>query len=222
MNEQIDIVMQSLSSFWTNLAAFVPQALGALILLIIGWIIAKVARTTATHLLKIIKFDKISEKSGIEAFLKQGNVNVTLAAILCELVYWLVMLVVIVTVANSLGLQMVADLFNKIALYIPNIIAAILVLVFGTLLARLINRTTFAYLNNIGVEGASTMSTLAEYAVIVFVFFVALEQLQIGTELLTSAFQIGFGAICLALALAFGIGGKDWAAGVIARCTKKK
>ena len=53
------------------------------------------------------------------------------------------------------------------------------------------------------------------------VFFVALEQLQIGTELLTSAFQIGFGAICLALALAFGIGGKDWAAGVIAKCTKK-
>jgi Conserved TM helix len=222
MTEQMDIVMQSLSSFWTNLAAFIPQALGALILLIIGWGIAKALRGAAVHILKAVKFDKLSEKSGIEAFLRQGNLTVTLSSILCELIYWLVILVVIVTVANSLGLQMVADLFNKIALYIPNIIAAVLVLVFGTLLARLINRTIFAYLNNIGVEGALTLSTLAEYAIIVFVFFVALEQLQIGVELLTSAFQIGFGAICLALALAFGMAGRDWAASVIERCTKKK
>jgi hypothetical protein len=98
----------------------------------------------------------------------------------------------------------------------------ILVLVFGVLVARFINRMVFAYLNNMGVEGALTLSTLAEYAVIIFVVFVALEQLQIGTHLLISAFQIGFGAVGLAMALAFGLGGKDWAASVIKRLTEKK
>ena len=134
-------------------------------------------------------------------------------------------MIVVVTVANSLGLHMVADLFNKVVLYIPNIIVAILVLVFGTLLSRFINRVIFAYLNNIGVEGSLTISTISEYAVQIFVVFVALEQLQIGTQLLTAAFQIGFGAIAFAFALAFGLGGRDWAAGVIQKLTatsKKK
>jgi len=79
----------------------------------------------------------------------------------------------------------------------------------------------FAYLNNIGVQGALTISTLSEYAVIIFVVFVALEQLQIGTSLLTAAFEIGFGAIGLAFALAFGLGGRDWAAGVIKKMMDK-
>ena len=213
--QQIDIFVASLTSFWTQLAAFVPKLLAALVLLFVGWIVAKLIRTAMIKLLKIVHFDTLAEKSGIEAFLRQGNLEVSLSALLANLVYWLVTLVVIVTVSNSLGLQMVADLFNKVVLYLPNIIVAIVILVLGSLLARFINRAVFAYLKNIGVEGALSISTLSEYAVLIFVFFVALEQLQIGTQLLTAAFQIGFGAVGLALALAFGLGGKDWAAGVI-------
>ena len=104
----------------------------------------------------------------------------------------------------------------------PNVIVAILILVLGAILARFINRLIFAYLNNIGLEGALTISTLSEYAVLVFVFFVALEQLEIGRQLITAAFIIGFGAIGLALALAFGLGGRDWAAGVLERMSNKK
>ena len=225
MQQQFDIFVTSLTSLSTELASFLPKLAAALILLFVGWIIAKLMRSAVVHLLKLAHFDVLSEKSGIEAFLKQGNINITLSKILSEVVYWLIVMIVVVTVANSLGLHMVADLFNKVVLYIPNIIVAILVLVFGTLLSRFINRIIFAYLNNIGVEGALTISTISEYAVQIFVVFVALEQLQIGTQLLTAAFQIGFGAIAFAFALAFGLGGRDWAAGVIQKLTansKKK
>ena len=225
MQQQFDIFVTSLTSLSTELASFIPKLTGALILLFIGWIIAKLVRSAIVHLLKLARFDALSEKSGIEAFLKQGNITVSLGKILSEVVYWLIVMIVVVTVANSLGLHMVADLFNKVVLYIPNIIVAILVLVFGTLLSRFINRVIFAYLNNIGVEGALTISTISEYAVQIFVVFVALEQLQIGTQLLTAAFQIGFGAVAFAFALAFGLGGKDWAAGVIQKMSshsKKK
>jgi hypothetical protein len=221
MQQQLDVFVASLTTFWTQLASFVPQLLAALVLLFVGWLLANLAKTGVMKLLDMLKFDSLAEKTGIEAFLKQGNLDVSLSRLLGKLTYWIIIFVVIVTVANSLGLHMVAELFNKIVLYIPNIIVAILVLVFGTLVARFINRMVFAYLNNIGVQGALTISTLSEYGVIIFVVFVALEQLAIGTTLLTAAFQIGFGAIGLAFALAFGLGGREWAAGVIKKLTEK-
>ncbi len=222
MQQQLDVFVASLTSFWTQLARFVPQLLAAMLLLFVGWILANLARTGVVKLLDLLRFNSLAEKTGIEAFLKQGHLNISLGRIIANLVYWVIIFIVIVTVANSLGLHMVAELFNKIVLYIPNLIVAILVLVFGILMARLINRLVFAYLNNIGVQGALTISTLSEYALIIFVVFVALEQLDIGTTLLTAAFQIGFGAIGLAFALAFGLGGREWAAGVIKRMTEKE
>src|SRR3569832_66387 len=221
MQQQLDVFVSSLTSFWTLLAAFVPQLLAALLLLFIGWLFANLVRTGGTKLLDVLHFDSLAEKTGIEAFLKQGNLELSLSRLLAKLAYWVVIFIVVVTVANSLGLHIVADLFNKIVLYIPNIIVAILVLVFGVLVARFINRMVFAYLYNIGVQGALTISTLSEYAVIIFVVFVALEQLQIGTSLLTAAFQIGFGAVGLAFALAFGLGGREWAAGEIKKMPAK-
>lgn len=222
MQQQIDVFVASLTSFWTQMAAFVPQLLAALVLLFLGWILANIVRSAVGKILDTLKFDELGKKTGIEAFMRQGNIDLTLSRLIANLVYWIILLVVIVTVANSLGLTTVAELFNKVVFYLPNIIVAILVLVFGVMVARFINRVAFAYLNNMGVDAALTISTLAEYAVIIFVVFVALEQLQIGTHLLVSAFQIGFGAIGLAFALAFGLGGKDWAAGMIKRLTEKK
>ncbi|MDA8094550.1 MAG: hypothetical protein M0T84_11715 [Betaproteobacteria bacterium] len=215
--KQFDIFITSFTSFFTAVAAFIPKLLAALVLLFLGWMLAKLVRAGMIHLLRVMHFDTLAQKSGIEAFLRQGNITITLGTLISDLVYWLLIMVVVVTVANSLGLPMVADLFNRVVLYIPNIIVSVLILVFGTLIARFVNRLIFAYLNNIGVQGALTISTISEYAVQIFMVFVALEQLQIGTQLLTAAFQIGFGAVCLALALAFGLGGKEWAAGVIER-----
>jgi small-conductance mechanosensitive channel len=220
--QQLDIFLASIASFWTQLAAFLPQLMAAIVLLFVGWLVAKLVRAGMVKLLHALQFDKLSERSGIEAFLKQGQLEVSLSGLLAGLMYWLIILIVIVTVSNSLGLHIVAELFNRIVLYIPNIIVAIFVLVLGAILARFINRLIFAYLNNIGVQGALTISTLSEYATLIFVFFVALEQLNIGRELLTAAFIIGFGAVGLAFALAFGLGGRDWAAGVIARMTQKR
>lgn len=220
--QQLDIFVASLTSFWTELASFIPQLLGAIVALILGWMLAKVARSGVMRVLAMLKFDKATEKSGLEAFMQHADLNISVSAVIGNLVYWLLILVMIVAVANSLGLSMVADLFNKVVLYIPNIIVAILVLVFGTILARFINRLVFAWLNNMEFEGALTVSTFSEYALLVFVFFMALEQLQIANELLTAAFIISFGAFGLAFAIAFGLGAKDWAAKVIDKVMAQK
>ena len=220
--QQLDIFVSSLASFWTQLASFIPQLLGAILALVLGWMLAKLARTGVMRLLDLLKFDKATEKSGLESFMQHAELELSVATLLGNLVYWLIILVMIVTVANSLGLSMVADLFNKVVLYIPNVIVAILVLVFGTILARFINRLVFAWLSNMEFQGALTVSTFSEYAMLVFVFFMALEQLQIANELLTAAFIIGFGAVGLAFAIAFGLGGKEWAGKVIEKIMDQK
>jgi hypothetical protein len=135
-----------------------------------------------------------------------------LSGLIAALMYWLVILVVSVSVANSLGLHTVAELLNRVVLYLPNVLVAILVMLFGTLLARFINRLTFSWLHGIKAPNALVMSTTAEYMVQVFALFLALEQLNIGVQLVTVAFAIAFGGLVLALALAFGRGAREWAA----------
>jgi len=220
--KEIDIFVASLTSFWNEFAIFVPKFLAALILLFAGWMLAKLARSGLTRLLKALHFDRLTEKSGLDVYLTQANLEVSVVSLLGTLIYWLIILVMIVTVANSLGLQMVADLFNRVVFYIPNVIVAILILVFGTILARFINRVVFAWLNNVGFDGALTVSTFSEYAMMIFVFFIAMEQLQIASELLTAAFTIAFGAIGLAFAIAFGLGAKERAGRILDQFLDKK
>ena len=215
MQAQIDIFLSSLNEFWMQAAAFLPKLLAVVVILFVGWVIAMAARIGIRRLLQLTRFDNLANKSGLEAFLKHGGIDLTLAGIISEVVYWMVILLFIITCANTLGMREVANMLNAVANYLPRIIGAIFVLIFGTLLARFINRLVFAWLYGIKFEGALAISTSAEYAIQMFALFVALEQLNIGTQLLTALFVIVFGAVFLALAIAFGLGGRDWAARLI-------
>ncbi|MBI4535383.1 MAG: hypothetical protein HY708_03830 [Ignavibacteriae bacterium] len=221
MMDQINVFVQSLEQFWLHLSSFLPQMLGALLLLIAGWLIAKLLRKIAIKFLKLIRLDVAAEKSGIEDFLIKGGVRYTTVTIVANLIYWFLMFTVMLAVLNSLGLEAAAGLFNRIILYIPNVIVAVLVLMFGSLFAKFVQGVSFTYLSNIGIAGAQFVSILAQWAIIIFVVSVALEQLSIGGQILVSAFQIAFGALCLALALAFGLGGREWAASILDRMWKK-
>lgn len=211
-NSQIDLFLISLQTFWGQIALFMPKLLAAALLLLAGWLLARLLRAGVKRALSALGFSHMAEKSGLEALVKQGGIDLSLAGIIAGAIYWLVLLVVAVSAANSLGLDSVASLANKVILYLPNVVVAILILVFGTLFARVLNRLVFAKLNSNKFPGALSVSTSTEYAVQIFALFLALEQMGIGTTLLTVAFIIVFGGFVLTLALAFGLGGRDWAA----------
>lgn len=211
MDVQIDLFLTSLQAFWGQIAVFLPKLLAAFVLLFAGWLLARGLRAGVKRGLEALGFGRMAERSGLEALLLQGGVELSLAGLIAGVAFWLVLLVVAVSAANSLGLDAVAALVNRVVLYLPNVLVAILVLVFGTLLARFINRLLFAWLNNIKSPAALTLSTGAEYAVQIFALFIALEQLDVGSGMLTIAFAIAFGGLVLALALAFGLGGREWA-----------
>jgi hypothetical protein len=221
MPDPFSAAFESLKLFWYHLSQVLPKLTVGLLLLIAGWLAAKLIRKALIRLLKFVRLDVAAEKAGVEDFLLKGNVRYTTVTILANLVYWFILFAVMLAVLNSFGMVTATELFNKIILFIPNVIIAVLVLIFGALFAKFVQGVSFTYLSNIGVTGAEFVSNLAQWALLIFVASVALEQLSIGGQILVSAFQIAFGALCLALALAFGLGGREWAAHVLDKLWKK-
>lgn len=221
MQYQLEVFISSLNQFWMQLVNFVPKLLAVVVILFFGWITAKLVRSAVKRILVLVQFDNFAQKSGLEAFMSSGNINVTLSGIISEVIYWLVIIMFVITGANMLGLTEVAQLLHDLASYLPRIILAILVMIFGTLLARFINRLVFAWLHSIKFDRALVVSTSVEYGIQILALFIALEQLGIGVQLINSLFVIVFGAIFLALALAFGLGGREWAAKTIEELSNK-
>jgi len=217
----LDSVRAALASSWATAVDTLPRIGGALLLLVAGWVAARFARRLAIRLLRFLKVDVLAEQAGMEDVLMRGDVRYTTVTILANLLYWFVLFASTLAALNVLGLRAADDLFQRIVLYVPNVFVALVVLIFGTVFARFVKVASFTYLSNVGVEGAEMISAVAQIAVVIFVVSVALEQLAIGTQVLVSAFQIVFGAACLALALAFGLGGRDAAARMLERLIKR-
>lgn len=215
MREQLELLVASLRAFGQDLIAIVPRLAAVLVLLVVGWAIARLVRRLTVRALRLARLDVLAEKTGVEDFLVQGGVRMTAVTIVGNLAYWAINLVVLLAALSALGVRTAGELFNRMVLFIPNVVAAVVVLILGALLAQFIGTLVVTYLSNLGVSGASAIAAIARWAVLVFVLAISLEQLKIGGQILVSAFQIAFGAFCLALALAFGLGGRDWAARVL-------
>ena len=215
MTEQLSHLLDVLRDFWEQLARFLPRLGLALVLLLAGWAFARLVRRLTIRGLRLVKADVAAEKAGIEDFLVQGGVRFTTVTLVGNFVYWAVNLSVILAALTVLGIETAGQVFGRLVLHVPNILTAVVVLIIGTLLGQFVGALTHAYLANLGVTGARAISVIARWAVVIFVIAISLEQLSIGGQVLVSAFQIAFGALCLALALAFGLGGREWAARIL-------
>ena len=204
-----EIVRDSIGAFLNGIGDFLPNILAALLILFVGWIIARVFKTGVGRVLRTIKFPMLAERAGIDGFLKTGGVKQTSTELLAVLVYWLIMLIVLVTAVNALRLEMASQLLNQIMLYIPNIIVAVIVLVVGLYAANFVAGLVRTAAANAGIAEAEIVAALARYALIVFTFAIALNQLRIGEDIVANGFLILFGAACLAGALAVGLGSRE-------------
>jgi hypothetical protein len=215
------VLIRSLAQTWTRVADMLPDLAMAIVLLLAGWLIAKLARRLTIRLLRGLRVDDLAERAGFEDFLIQGGIRMTTVTLVAGAVYWLILAGVFVALLDALGVRTAGELLSRMVHFVPNLVLAVGILVFGSLLSRVVGGLVYSYLSNIGSAGAEPIGALARYALLVFVVFMAAEQLAIRSEVLVSAFQIAFAAVCLAAALAFGLGGRAWAAQVISRYTKK-
>lgn len=222
MKEQVQIFLESSQQFLNEIATSLPKIIGALFIFLIGWIIAKLIKKAIVKLLQLIKLNKLSEKVGIEKFLKEGGVKTTAVDLIGSLFYWIIMLTVILAVLNSLQLNSAKELFNSIILFIPNILVAIIILLIGLYVARFISTVLSSSLKNMKDKTAELIEKITYYSIVIFTVFLVLGQLKIAQDIITNAFTLVFGAFCLAFGIAFGLGGKDFASDILKNIRERK
>jgi flagellar biosynthesis protein FliQ len=205
----------------TRIANFIPTLIGASVILILGWIIAKVIKGIVNRLLLLIRFDAVTEKAGVSDILSKGGIRLSARQMISALCYWLVMIMVLVMVVNALGLTVASQLLESLLAYIPKVIAAIFVLVLGMFLGNILSGVVRTAASNANLPKADMLGHICQWAIVIFAATIALKQLGIAPLLVTATFNILFGGICLALAIAFGLGGKEMAAKYLEELKKK-
>jgi len=195
-------VAQSLSDGLGAILGALPALIGAIIILVIGFIIAKVLQGIVTRVLQSMGFQGWMESGGIKQFFDRSQTQQTPLSILGKLVFWLIFFIAITMAVDTLGISAISDVLAQFIAYIPQIIAAILILVLATLLANFVAGIVR------GATGSNLIGSVAQYSIIVFAAFAALTQLGIAKELIAPTFLILLGAVALAAAIAFGLGGK--------------
>src|SRR5918998_937226 len=196
--------------------SYIPQLIGAIVILIVGYIIAKVLQAVVGRVLQAIGFDGWMERGGIKQFFDRAETNQTPHSILGKLVFWFVFIIAITMAADALGIPQVSVVLAQLIAYIPNIIAAILILILAALLANFLSGVVR------GATGSDILASIARYAVIVYAIFSAITQLGIAVELTAPTFLIVLGAVALALAIAFGLGGREMARDILEKAYNRR
>lgn len=222
MEQQVEVVMTSLRSFMFDLGLFLPKLIGAVAILIVGWLVSRLLQFVVVHGLKRMRFHALTEAAGLDDFLKKGGIRKSTVDVLGMMVYWLTILTTLLTTFNVLGLTELSTLFGRVAAFVPSVVVAMLTLTIGLYFARFVADAVTAYTRNVGMVDADLVGRLMRYAIMAFVIVLAVGQFNIPERILEPAFLIMFGGVVLALALAFGFGGQKWAADKLDKMEKGK
>ena len=217
----IDVMLEPVRGLLYQLGAFAPRLVLALAILLFGWLVAKAASFAIDRGLRAANFHVLSEKSGLDPFLREGGGSLDTVRILAMLVYWLIVLVALMIAFNSLNLEYVTELIGRVLLFVPRVMIAVLLLAFGAYFARFVGVATTTYFRKAGTGDATMLGRFAMYAVLVFVVLIALDQLGLG-DVVRQTFLIIVAAVARGLALAFGLGGRGRAADLIDRWARAR
>jgi hypothetical protein len=216
------LIVEPVRQMLTRILAYLPVLAGALVILIVGWFIAKAIKRIVDWLLKLIRFDALADKAGISAILRKGDLKISTREVISSIVYWLIMIMVLVMTVDALGLPKASDVLASLFAYVPNVIAALLVLVVAMFLASFMSGIVRTAAGNANLPKPAIFAAVSRWAIIIFAVTIALEQLGIASLLVTTTFNIILGGVCLALAIAFGLGGKDTVAKYLEELRKKR
>jgi hypothetical protein len=206
--DRLDILLEPARTFLVQVGVFLPRVL-----------VAIAVKFAVVKSLRAVNFNVLTDKAGIDAFLKQGGGETDTTDVLGLLVYWLIILTAMMVASNSVGLIAFTELIEKVVLFVPRVIVAVIILAFGTYFARFIGMSVTAYCRKLDMPDATLLGRLAMYAIVVFVAMIAIDHLGLG-DIIRQSFLIILGAVALALALAFGLGGQKRAGDFLDRWSR--
>lgn len=207
-----DVVVGSFITLWAGFIEYIPRILGAIIVLIIGLIVAAGLGALVEKVFRTIRLDTFLEKIGLKPVFERAGMRLRGSYFLGRLVYWFVVVAFLLAVSDSLGLYALSGFLVSVLNYLPNVIAAVLILLASLVLGHFLRRVVTASVLSARLHAAHFLGTLVWWVVVVFGFLAALSQLDIATQIVQTLVTGFIAMLALAGGLAFGLGGKDYAA----------
>lgn len=214
-------LLTSWNQVWSSFTAFLPSFLGAIVVFVIGLFIASWGRKLIEELLKAVRLEDLTQRTGFTGYLTRADIHLTATELIGTLVKWILLLIFFVAAVDILGLTVVSTVLTGVLVYIPNVLAAALVFGAGVLIANLVDGLVRGALAAIDHEAARPVGKLARWVVIVVAFFAAIDQLKIAQTLVDTFFQGLTWTLVLIFGLSIGLGAKDLVARLLDDWYKK-
>ena len=213
----VDILQGSVLGVWESMIMFLPNILGALIIFILGLIIAVVLRHAVIKVVNLLRIDDLAAKFELKQTFDRVGIRLNVGEFLGWIIKWFFIIVALVAATDILGWDQVTDYLKQVVLYIPNVIISVIILLAGILLANFVRSIVKSAVEAAKLTSADFLSGIARWAILIFSFMAALVQLQIAPDLIRVLFTGLVAMLALAGGLAFGLGGKDHAARFLER-----
>jgi len=209
-----DVIMASLQNLWDGFVAFIPALLGALVVFIVGWLVAMALGRIVTRVLQAIQIDKIFDQLGIMKAVHKSGLDWEFSGFMGWIVKWFLLIAFFLAAADILGLSEVAVFLTAILAYIPNIFVAALILVIAALVSDFLEKLIKASIKAADFSAPKVVGVMVRWSVWIFAFLAVFNQLGIASTLINTFFMGFIAFLALAGGLAFGFGGqgvaKDW------------
>ena len=216
-----DVVRTSLLSLWATVANFLPRLVAAVLVFLIGWLVAILIAKLAYHIVRVIQIDRALEGIGFKKVWERSGFKLNTPLFFGELVKWFFIVVFLLSAANILGLTEVSQFLNTVVLYIPNVIVAAIILLIGLMLAKFLEGLVMASVKAANLISANLLGAVAKWAVVVFSLLVALNQLGIAQDIIKIVITGIVAAASIALGLSLGLGGQKHADEFISKMKKR-
>ncbi len=216
-----DIVRTSLLTLWTGVAGFVPLLVAAIVVFLVGWLIAILLGKLAFHIVRVLHVDNALARVGFRQAWEKSGFRLNTPMLFYELVKWFFIIVFLMAATNILGLTQVTDFLQTIVFYLPNVIIAAVILLIGILAAKFLESIVRASVKAAGLVSANFLGASAKWAVFAFSLLVALSQLKVADDIIRIVIMGLVAAGSLALGLAFGLGGSRHADDFMSQLKKR-
>jgi hypothetical protein len=207
-----DAVMVSVTQALSNFLSFLPSLIGAVVILVLGWIVSGILAGLIEKGLKRLGFEKASQSAGIAGFIEKSGSGWTASKVVAEIVKWFIRLVAIQAAASILGMGRISAIIDSILLFLPNVIVALAIIVLGAFIANFVAGLVRGTVSEMGFGNPDLVANIARYAIIVFAVIAAVDQLGIAATVVNTLLIGTVAAVALAVGLAFGLGGQATAA----------
>lgn len=204
-----NIFVEPFRKFVDNVAGFLPSLMTGLVIIFAGIIVAWLLKRIITGISVFLKIDRLSDRLGVMQILNKCGYREPFSKLFSLIVYWIVLLSFLIIGLNAFRIPAVENLLSEFLLYLPNIVLAVIVVIAGYMLGNFLGRASLIASVNAGVAFSGLIGKFVKFTVFIMAVTMALELLGIAEATVLIAFAIVFGGVVLALAIAFGLGGRD-------------